>query len=129
TIYSEQGVIHNGRMIVSGEGIIEAIGDEHLPLPADAVVSDADGSLIIPGLIDIHVHGALGKGMMGSTFDDLDSMSQYHAAHGTTAFLGTTSTGSKERLILVLRNAAEAIGRTSGAELAGIHLEGPYLDE
>ncbi|GAA3401029.1 N-acetylglucosamine-6-phosphate deacetylase [Paenibacillus hodogayensis] len=128
-LYTGQRVIAGGRMIVTEEGTIRAVGDELLPVPAHARVRDCEGTTMLPGFIDVHVHGGNGFSMMDGTFESLDGMSRYHAGHGTTAFLATTTTASEERIVQALRNAAAHIGKTSGAELAGIHLEGPYLDE
>lgn len=128
-LYTGQRVIENGRMIVTEQGTVRAVGDELLPIPAYAEVKDCRGALLMPGFIDVHIHGGNGFGMMDATFDALDGISRFHARHGTTAFLATTSTAAKETIALALRNAAAFIGKTTGAELAGIHLEGPYLDE
>lgn len=128
TLYTEHRVIENGRMIVTESGTIRALGDELLPIPAHARVRDCRGALLLPGFIDVHVHGGNGFGMMEGTFEALEGMSRYHAQHGTTAFLATTSTAALETIGQALRNAASHIGQTTGAELAGIHLEGPYLD-
>ncbi|WP_158289338.1 N-acetylglucosamine-6-phosphate deacetylase [Paenibacillus flagellatus] len=129
TLYTEHRVIENGRLIAADNGTIRALGDELLPVPANARVVDCRGALLVPGFIDVHVHGGNGYAMMDGTFEALDGMSRFHAAHGTTAFLATTSTGAKGDIVRALANAAEHTGLTSGAELAGIHMEGPYLDE
>ncbi|MDF2661792.1 MAG: nagA [Paenibacillus sp.] len=128
TLYTEHRVIENGRMIVTESGTIRALGDELLPIPAHARVCDCRGALLVPGFIDVHVHGGNGFGMMEGTREALDGMSRYHARHGTTAFLATTSTADMETIRQALHNAASHVGLTAGAELAGIHLEGPYLD-
>ncbi|RKN84955.1 N-acetylglucosamine-6-phosphate deacetylase [Paenibacillus ginsengarvi] len=128
-LYSGHRLIEGGRMIVTEQGTIRAVGDELLPIPAHARVRDGGGALLLPGFIDVHVHGGNGYGVMDAAAESLDGMSVFHARHGTTAFLATTSTSSNEHLVRVLRSAAERIGKTPGAELAGIHLEGPYLDE
>ena len=128
TIYAQNRIIQNARMAVAETGKIRAIGGADLPIPDGAEVRDVSGLLVLPGFIDIHIHGGSGFGVMNATFADLDGISRFHASTGTTTFLATTSTGSLERLTEALKTAAAAIGKTSGAELAGIHLEGPYLD-
>jgi N-acetylglucosamine-6-phosphate deacetylase len=129
TIYTPTGVIMNGYLFVSKDGKIESIGNGDVGIPEHAEVIDCTGMLVLPGFVDVHVHGGGGFDMLQSTFEGLDGMSKFHAERGTTAFLATTSTTSMERIEGALRNAAAAIGRTTGAGLVGIHLEGPYLDE
>ncbi|WP_164821648.1 N-acetylglucosamine-6-phosphate deacetylase [Paenibacillus koleovorans] len=129
SIYTPGGVIENGYLIVRENGEIEAIGAGQAPSAGDAEVRDCTGLLVLPGFIDVHVHGGGGVGMLEATFEGLEGMSRYHAQFGTTAFLATSSTTDMDRIKRALRNAAESIGKTTGAELAGIHLEGPYLNE
>jgi len=129
TVYTPQGVLQEGRMIISQAGTIVAVGDNALALPIGAEVVDLTGCTILPGFIDVHVHGGGGHQMMDGTYEGLDGMSRFHAAHGTTSFLATTGTDSQERLCLALSNATAGIKRgVSGAEVLGIHLEGPYID-
>lgn len=129
TFYTEQGVLADGYMCVSEQGTIAEIGTGDAPEAAGTDVVDCRGQLVLPGFIDVHVHGGGGFDVLSATFEGLDGMSRFHARQGTTAFLATTSTTSLERIEAALRNAAAAVGRTTGAELAGIHLEGPYLHE
>ncbi|MDF2722470.1 MAG: nagA [Paenibacillus sp.] len=127
-IYTPTEVIDDGYMILSDGGQIEAIGRGDIPEPEQAELVDCSGKLIVPGLIDVHVHGGGGYAMHKATFADIDGMSRYHARFGTTAFLPTTATTTTEAIIASIRNAVNAAGRTTGAQIAGIHLEGPYLN-
>jgi N-acetylglucosamine-6-phosphate deacetylase len=94
-------------------------------------VVDARGGFILPGLIDLHLHGGGGFDVMTASPETLSALGAYLAAAGTTAWLATTMTASPERL----ENAARAVGAYDGAvddgpaeaELLGLHLEGPYL--
>lgn len=94
---------------------------------ADRVL-DAGGRILIPGLIDVHVHGAGGADVMDGNIDSLDAMARTLAASGTTSFLGTATAlpdGRNDHL----RVAAAAAGpRPAGAELLGLHLEGPFIN-
>jgi len=110
-------------------GIICALGDN---LPDDDRYNSCyfSGDIIIPGLIDTHVHGAGGYDIMDGTAESLTALSQALLREGTTAFLGTTLSSSVDRLLAVL--ASLHTGRTdtihsSQAELLGVHLEGPFL--
>lgn len=129
-LITPQGTIEHGSMLVDGEGKIEAIGGKELKAEGNISVKELNGLTVLPGFIDIHVHGGGGYQMMDSTYESLDGMSRFHAKHGTTSFLATTSTSTQERITQALENASIAMEKgLSGAELLGIHLEGPFLNE
>ncbi|HSJ07679.1 MAG TPA: N-acetylglucosamine-6-phosphate deacetylase [Longimicrobiales bacterium] len=96
--------------------------------PVAENVLDAGGRTLIPGLIDVHVHGAGGADVMDGTVESLDAMARTLASLGTTAFLGTATVlpdGRNDHL----RVAAAATGRRpAAAELLGLHLEGPFIN-
>ncbi|HZG58833.1 N-acetylglucosamine-6-phosphate deacetylase [Paenibacillus sp.] len=126
-IYTGESVIDNGCLLVGSDGRIEAVGGAELTA-VDAPVRDLQGSLVLPGFIDIHVHGGGGFQMMDGTYEGLAGMSRFHAAHGTTSFLATTDSASEQANVKALRSAAEAADTgLDGAELLGVHLEGPFL--
>lgn len=90
---------------------------------------DVEGRYIVPGFIDVHIHGAGGADAMDNTEEALRTISKFIAQHGTTSFLATTLTSSKETLKEVL----EKIGKLQnenieGATIFGAHMEGPYFD-
>ncbi|RAP75986.1 N-acetylglucosamine-6-phosphate deacetylase [Paenibacillus montanisoli] len=129
-IYTPHGIVERGRLIVDDEGKISAIDEAGLAVDPEMPVQDVSGLLLVPGFIDVHIHGGNGFSVMAGELEHLDGISTYHAAHGTTAFLATTTTAPLERIIHALEAAASAVQncRLGGAELAGIHLEGPYID-
>lgn len=91
-------------------------------------IFDTDGTLV-PGFIDEHIHGAGGADAMDGTEDALQTISEYLAREGTTAFLATTMTQSKENISKALANvkSVREKGEYKGAELLGVHLEGPFI--
>lgn len=90
---------------------------------------DAGGKPLLPGFIDVHVHGAMGHEVMDASPDGLREMARYYARHGVTAFLATTWTASRESILAALEAIDEVSGRIpGGATLMGVHLEGPYLN-
>jgi N-acetylglucosamine-6-phosphate deacetylase len=90
---------------------------------------DAAGRRLLPGLIDLHVHGAIGHEAMDASPDGLREMARYYASHGVTGFLATTWTASGERILAAVQAAAQVYGEIpGGAALLGVHLEGPYLN-
>ncbi len=90
---------------------------------------DAQGRILLPGFIDLHVHGAIGCEVMDASTEGLQEMARFYAQHGVTAFLATTWTASRPAIRSAIQAAAQAAGRIpGGASLLGVHLEGPYLN-
>ncbi|RJE91090.1 N-acetylglucosamine-6-phosphate deacetylase [Paenibacillus sp. 1011MAR3C5] len=121
-----RGSVHvsNGRIaaIVSEESSGE--------LPADAESVDGKGGWLLPGFIDVHVHGGFGGDFMYANSESYDRITKFHASQGTTGMLATTMTASKEAIDAVLDAVAEY--QQSGnqyAPLLGVHLEGPFISE
>lgn len=85
-----------------------------------------DGRYVIPGLVDIHTHGAVGEDFSDGRPQGLQPLSTYYAAHGVTSYLATTMTLPEETLTAAMR-AIRDFRRQGGAKCAGIHLEGPFL--
>jgi len=88
---------------------------------------DAQGRIIAPGFIDIHIQGAGGADILDGTADALKTISQTCARFGTTSFLATTvfKPNQKNKHLTI---AAEYVGQNlGGANLLGIHIEGPFI--
>jgi N-acetylglucosamine-6-phosphate deacetylase len=113
-------------------GLISSIGFGQRPLlpPGGAVQEvDAGGKLLLPGFIDLHVHGAMGHEVMDASVSGLEEMARFYASHGVTSFLATTWTASREAILKALELVEEMQGPIpGGATLLGVHLEGPYLN-
>jgi N-acetylglucosamine-6-phosphate deacetylase len=90
---------------------------------------DLGGHLVLPGFIDVHVHGAMGVGAMDARESSLQTMAEHFARHGVTSFLPTTMTDGPEPLRRALEVIAACTGRRpGGATILGAHVEGPYLN-
>lgn len=90
---------------------------------------DINGKYVVPGFIDVHIHGSNGADAMDGTEEALKTVSSYIATKGTTKFLATTLTSSKEELINVLKIAGKLQNKElDGATIFGVHMEGPYFD-
>lgn len=126
TIYSGHGPIKNGWLYIEAGKII-ALGDgSH---PASDIILDANQYIVIPGFIDLHVHGACGYSTMQTTPQALQTMAQFFAQHGVTSFLAATLTSSSESIMQALENIALCMGNIpNGAKLLGAYLEGPYIN-
>ncbi|HEX6642093.1 MAG TPA: N-acetylglucosamine-6-phosphate deacetylase [Thermoanaerobaculia bacterium] len=85
--------------------------------------------ILVPGFVDLHVHGGDGADFMDAHEESTERILGFHASHGTTALAATTLSASRGDL----HTAVEAIARVSaqrgdGAEIVGIHLEGPFIN-
>lgn len=89
---------------------------------------DGGGHLLVPGMIDVHIHGANGFDMMDGTEESIQEVSKACAASGCTSFLATSVSSTMEDLLEMIRSVKRVIGHEVGAKIAGIHLEGPYLN-
>ena len=91
--------------------------------PADL---DAQGCYVVPGLVDIHTHGAMGEDFSDGRRPGLQPLADYYAAHGITSYLATTMT-LKEETLTPAMHAIRDFRPAGGAKCAGVHLEGPFL--
>ncbi len=93
------------------------------------VVALPDDAIVLPGFIDEHIHGAGGSDAMDGTVNDLRVIANTVAKEGTTGFLATTMTQSPANITKALsavKTYREA-GYSDGAEILGVHLEGPFI--
>jgi N-acetylglucosamine-6-phosphate deacetylase len=89
----------------------------------------ASGLTILPGFVDLHVHGAAGVDIMQGG-DAGATVARTHARHGTTSLLGTTLTAKEASIRHALAGLAGVIAERprGGARMLGVHLEGPFLN-
>ncbi|TNJ55211.1 N-acetylglucosamine-6-phosphate deacetylase [Paenibacillus hemerocallicola] len=128
-IVTEQEVIDNGHIVLSG-GKIESIGAAGAPIDvSDAETIDAKGGWVLPGFVDVHVHGGYGADFMDASRESLDTITKFHSGHGTTSIVATSLTGPKDHLSKVLDVVNEYRGDTMPyAQVVGVHLEGPFIN-
>ncbi len=89
---------------------------------------DMSSKIIMPGFIDIHIHGCGGGDASDASKDSLDKITKELAKHGVTSFCPTTMTLPIESLIKIAGNIADyAFIQTNGAKIAGINFEGPFI--
>ncbi len=111
-------------LLVEGEKIV-AIGKD---LPEEgAKVYDLEGCTIMPGMIDMHIHGCGGADTSEATPEALETMSQTLIKNGVTSFCPTSMTLSYEELEKIFSNVSAMKGKTSGAYIHGVNMEGPYI--
>ncbi|HXD42969.1 MAG TPA: N-acetylglucosamine-6-phosphate deacetylase [Ramlibacter sp.] len=95
----------------------------------ESAVRDSNQPLVLPGFIDLHVHGGGGRDIMEGA-DAAARVAQCHASHGTTALLATTMTAPAADLEAAFEglHTASAERAAHGARVLGVHLEGPYIN-
>ena len=131
TVITPDHEISNGVVIVRDSKIVGAGKRGTLEEPKEAVRIDAEGHYITPGLIDIHVNGAMGADVTKADGDTFSEMGSFFIKHGVTAYLATAITSADDDLLNTLELARKEMRqpRTGIAELLGIHMEGPYLSQ
>ena len=99
------------------------------PCPtSDGEVFDAAGLKLVPGFIDTHTHGAVGVDVNGATAEDLEKISIFMASKGTTAWQCSILTDTREQTEWCIGEfLRHEKMEHNGADLVGIHLEGPFL--
>jgi len=117
-------VIRNATLIVGDDGNISRIVRPETPAS-----STGQGHLIVPGFIDIHVHGAGGADFMDAASESVRLVARTHARFGTTRLLATTLTAGRDQILRCIDAVRVVMDdpREDEAEITGIHLEGPYI--
>lgn len=117
----------DGTLRIGADGRIAAIEGSPMDL---AAARDGAGPLLLPGFIDLHVHGGAGRDVMEGG-DAALQVARKHARHGTTALLATTMTAPLEDLrgSLAPVGALARAGAPGAARVLGVHLEGPYINK
>ncbi len=126
------GIVLTPTELVTGLSIFIEDGkilglDRSRPAEPAEITIDARGAYVVPGLIDLHVHGAAGCDTMDATPAAIQGMGRCFARHGVTAYLPTTVSSSSKATLAAIENVRETAQPSDGAQHMGIHLEGPYL--
>ncbi len=124
-IIAPGGEIVSGKVLNIERGKIAGVADS---VPEGSEVIDCGGCYIGPGFIDMHTHGAGGCDFMDGTVEAFLTAARMHAIHGTTLLYPTTLTSTNALLFESFKIYKEAAAlNVDGAQLGGMHLEGPYF--
>ncbi|NME96790.1 N-acetylglucosamine-6-phosphate deacetylase [Aneurinibacillus aneurinilyticus] len=131
-VYAEKGTINEGYVTIQNGKILEIgqMADLKDTDGYDQLFSFPDSYALLPGMIDLHIHGANGADTMDATPEAVRTMAKWLPHEGTTSFLATTMTQEVEQIERALVNVADYRKRANGpgeAEILGVHLEGPFL--
>jgi N-acetylglucosamine-6-phosphate deacetylase len=117
--------IRDGLEVVVEKRKISAIREQARTQREEII--DLRGNYLAPGFIDLHVHGALGRDTMEASAEAFQAVCDYHASGGTTSLLLTTATAPLDNIADVLGAVREC--RCSITEIAGVHVEGPFISK
>lgn len=122
--FVDGGIKDDILITIRGSAIADVMQIGRPPQAADRV-----RGLIVPGFIDVHVHGGDGADFTDGHADRNERIINFHAKHGTTAMAATTLSASHADLEKAVAAIAQtAMNAPSGAEICGVHLEGPYIN-
>jgi len=114
-------LIEGGRIVAVGPGV----GGGEV-----AETIDAEGQIVAPGYVDVHVHGSAGHDAMDGTRDAIEGMARFFATRGVTSFCPTTLTQAPEDILRAVSAIDDCMKNPieGGAQPLGVHLEGPCID-
>lgn len=123
TLVLPVGVVRGGWLATTG-GRITATGGPERTRPRDADVVDLGGRRVVPGFVDLHVHGGGGRSYFDARPDTAGAIRSLHRRHGTTTALASLATAPLDEMVRAAGNLADL---ADAGTLTGIHAEGPFL--
>lgn len=126
-VFTPQGIVDD-LVVIIANGKIEALTRE---TPTDCPVIRLEGQSLLPGLVDMHIHGRSGADVMDATHSALQTIANALPQTGVVAWVGTTVTAPWQNILNALQQVQQfTLGeKNQGAELLGSFLEGPYFTE
>lgn len=126
-IVREQRIEEDCYAVIEGKKIVQFCKKDELPEQTDIMETKAAYKMM-PGMIDQHIHGMSGADVMDGTESSLNTISKALAKYGVTTFLATTMTAAENQIEHVVQSIANTKDNVRGAKIAGIHLEGPFIN-
>lgn len=123
-----------GSILIEGDKIVEVLSKDDAKLQVyqcdkDIDFIDVHHQYIMPGLIDVHIHGAVGYDFDVADQSAVDAIAHHLVEDGCTGFLASLTALSQETTVRVLKRYAKLQDQKEGAHFLGVHLEGPYLSQ
>jgi N-acetylglucosamine-6-phosphate deacetylase len=123
TVILPDKTIEHGSVLVE-DGYISSVDEAGR---TDAEKIDLGGMTLLPGFIDVHIHGAIGVDVMEATADGLAEVAEYLASQGVTGWLPTFVPASDENYASAVRAISQSM-KNGGARVLGVHYEGPFVN-
>ena len=120
-VYTPQHVFAKGDIVIRGGRIVFGAAPQ-----LDEEIIDAEGLYALPGLLDLHFHGAVGHDFCDASEEAIQALADFEASKGVLAICPATMTYSEEILGGIM-DAAAAHKNGRGADLVGINMEGPFI--
>ncbi|MEM2849654.1 MAG: amidohydrolase family protein, partial [Candidatus Bathyarchaeia archaeon] len=126
-IYTPDSLIRNG-IAVFENGKISYVGDD-FEKAKDATILKFEDGVCTPGFIDVHIHGGGGYDFADGSLEAFNGVCRYHVRGGTTSLLATVLSSPVDYTLKILEMFRKnSDGPRDGAEILGLHLEGPFLN-
>ncbi len=128
-IFGESGAFQKGDLrICDGEftQIVYKDSADVADMQVDDSIVDATGLYVIPGMVDIHLHGCMGYDFCNGTQEAFDAITEYQARSGVTSISPATMTLPREALTEIFAAVGKYANET-GSTILGITMEGPFL--
>ena len=126
-IYTPQHLLEDIAIQIQDGKILDLIAMDKVKDFTDFEIVHSENLIITPGMIDVHTHGCMDADTMDATLESLNKMSSFYAVHGVTGFYATTITAGEREIYKALENVVKNRDKVIGAQVLGVHLEGPYL--
>ena len=101
--------------------------EDSLPYKEEDLVVDCAGYTIVPGFVDVHVHGGAGADSSDGDAEGLRNMAKFLLTKGVTSFCPTTMTVSDAEILKALETIRSCMDDKEGAKIVGVNLEGPFI--
>ena len=123
-VFTEDGTFEEKELYIEGGRFVASMDEVE-----DQTVLDVEGNLILPGLVDVHSHGAAGNDFCDGDVEKLKGILAYEKSCGITSYCPTSMTLSKERLKDIFATVKEIQPSEELARIVGINMEGPFVSE
>jgi N-acetylglucosamine-6-phosphate deacetylase len=129
TVFTPSRIIAEGVVLINGDRIVAVGAPDEVTLPAGTPRICAQGAIVCPGLVDLHVHGGAGADCADGTPGAVRTVARRHLQAGTTSLLATTSSAPLPSIwqAFAAIRAVMSDRQPDEARLLGIHMEGPFF--
>lgn len=130
TVITGYSIMRNCAVYIKNSQIADVYNEERFKnkkFSPKVKIVDVKGAYVMPGMIDTHIHGIGGKGADDANYKSILHMSEVLPSYGVTSFIPTCCTAKEDKLIEKIKAIVKAMGNEKGANILGVHLEGPFL--